>query len=163
MRSNILALDSLNYGRCKRIQIAEALFAVSKLVFLTPVVRIGSFLKSPLAHHSTKLNGPEQITLFYLRIQLSLLNHSATYESIFGSGSCQSVFKLSNNWLFHPIEGTHSLLMNFGNYEAHLSSASHPNPKARGHCNMLVDKGLLMFPRVLKTKIGYHVDKKENN
>jgi len=59
----------------------------------------------------------------------------------------------STRWLPHLIDGINSLLKNFRSYEAHLSSASHTNPKAEGYYKMLVDKGLLVFAFVLKVSL----------
>lgn len=38
---DFLALDSLNFGRCKRINIAKKFIDVSKLILLTQAVTIG--------------------------------------------------------------------------------------------------------------------------
>jgi len=60
LRLKFSAQYFLNYWRCQRLKIDKKFFAVSKLIFLTPAVTIGSFSQSPVAHRPTNLNRLEK-------------------------------------------------------------------------------------------------------
>ena len=52
----------------------------------------------------------------------------------------------STRWLPHLIDGINSLFQNFRSYEAHLSSASHTNPKPRDTTRWLWTKVCWCLP-----------------
>jgi len=69
-------------------KIAKRIFAVSKLIFLTPPVMIGSFRKSPVAQRSTNRNGTKKNTWSELNIlqrSLSLENYAMILSIELGS------------------------------------------------------------------------------
>lgn len=62
-------------------------------------------------------------------------------------------------WLPHLYRGICALLRTYNALEAHLSTASHDNPKAEGFLKLMIDKQLMAFVLFLQVRI-FHLNKK---
>ena len=91
---------------------------------------------------------------FYMKYYKNKSGLQSTIKALNIKG-CLPPKMTGTRWLPHLSRGIDSLLKLYPAYEAHLSSASHTNPKAEGLVKVMLDKNLTCFVLFLKVTTNY--------